>query len=174
MKLSLLLPALLLPSTASAFFWNRGTVDDSPSDDFSGDSIEVSIISTNSDLDQFRIVTKPRPGYDPSTDKVEMYEKYGSCVGSDEILDGDDTPKVSADCCWNTRNFHIWPEKQNVEVGSDYNLDYTYGGGGQCSSSSDSKKKVAVDPGMYNSYMVQVYSKNWWSTTYERVIRFPK
>eukprot|EP00980_Cylindrotheca_fusiformis_P023917 scaffold11201_cov151-Cylindrotheca_fusiformis.AAC.1 len=174
MKLSLLLPALLLPITASASLFGGGRGHDSGGDDFAGDFIELDIISSNSDFDQFRIITKPRTSYDPSTDKLEVYKKYGSCVDSHEIMDGDDAPKVSNDCCWKFKEFSIWPEKQSLEVGSEYTLDYKYDGDGQCSKITRSQNPVTVGPGTYNSYMVQVSSENWWSTDYERVIRFPK
>eukprot|EP00980_Cylindrotheca_fusiformis_P013272 scaffold3374_cov141-Cylindrotheca_fusiformis.AAC.3 len=159
MKLPLLLSALLA-TAASAF---------------SGDTITVDIVSSSSDLDQFRIVTKPRPGYNPATDKVEVYKKGGYCVDANEIMDGDDTPKSSSDCCWNIREFHIWPEKQNVEIGSNFILDYKYGGGGQCSKPNGrGYNRVTVGPGTYNSYMIQVWTNNWMDTHFERVIRFPK
>eukprot|EP00980_Cylindrotheca_fusiformis_P024290 scaffold11714_cov153-Cylindrotheca_fusiformis.AAC.4 len=165
MKLSLLLLALL-PATSSAHF--------SGSDDFSGDTIEVNLVvakSKHSDY-QFRIITKPRSGYDPSTDKVEVYQQYGLCVDGDEIMDGDETPKLSSDCCMGIEEFHIWPEKQKVEVGNDFKLDFKYGGGGECSKIQNPQNPVTVGPGIYNSYMVQVKNK-WYIKAYDRVIRFP-
>eukprot|EP00980_Cylindrotheca_fusiformis_P015417 scaffold4341_cov91-Cylindrotheca_fusiformis.AAC.1 len=157
MKQTLLVSALLAV-TASAF---------------SGDTIQVDIVSSSLDLDHFRIITKPRAGYDPATDKVEIYQKNGKCVDADELMDGDDAPKTSGDCCNGIRDFHIWPEKQNLEVGSEFRLDYKYGGSGQCSKIHRHQTPVSVEPGTYNSYMVQVYARSLFSKDFERVIRFP-
>eukprot|EP00980_Cylindrotheca_fusiformis_P023289 scaffold10331_cov73-Cylindrotheca_fusiformis.AAC.1 len=63
MKLHLFLPALLA-AAASAF---------------SGDTIKLEMFAGGDDIDQFRIVTKPRNGYDPFTDVIEVYKTDGGC-----------------------------------------------------------------------------------------------
>eukprot|EP00980_Cylindrotheca_fusiformis_P013274 scaffold3374_cov141-Cylindrotheca_fusiformis.AAC.5 len=137
----------------------------------SGDSITVDIWSKNSlAMDQVRIVTRPRPGYDPAIDTVEVYQKNGKCVDADELMGGDRTPKVPNDCCWDIKGFHIWPELQNVEVGKRFDVDFKYED--TCAVIDSNSNHASLNAGTYNSYMVQVHESDWQWKNFERVVRF--
>eukprot|EP00980_Cylindrotheca_fusiformis_P020280 scaffold7330_cov146-Cylindrotheca_fusiformis.AAC.19 len=162
MKITLLVAALVAV-TASAkptAFW--------------GDTIEVEIWDKSSEaMNQVRIVTKPKPGYNPAVHTVEVYQKNGKCVDADEFMDSDSTPKKPDECCWGIKGFHIWPEQQNVEIGNSFDVDFKYRDDDACAVvDSNYYRGSVLGAGTYNSYMVQVHEEDWRWTKHERVIRF--
>eukprot|EP00980_Cylindrotheca_fusiformis_P012252 scaffold2993_cov154-Cylindrotheca_fusiformis.AAC.1 len=133
---------------------------------FSGDTIKVEIFAGGSDLDQFRIITKPRNGYDPFIDYMEVYKPDGGCVDAKEIKNGDDAPKFFY-TLRSYKGFNIWADKQNVDVGSSFKVDYVYEGS-QCKRIDTYQNYKYVEPGTYNAYFIHVKSAEE-----KRVIRFP-
>eukprot|EP00980_Cylindrotheca_fusiformis_P030386 scaffold24743_cov186-Cylindrotheca_fusiformis.AAC.1 len=149
MKLILFVGALLAGTASAAF---------------SGDTIKLDMHpggrSPITKVDHFRIVTKPRNGYDPFIDFIEVYKTDGTCVAEKEIMDGDDVPKVYTELIMDETGrslrsgFNIWADLQNVDVGSSFKVDYTYEGS-QCKRIDNDQGYDYVEPGTYNAYMVQ-------------------
>eukprot|EP00980_Cylindrotheca_fusiformis_P012256 scaffold2995_cov130-Cylindrotheca_fusiformis.AAC.1 len=162
MKLILFVGALLAATASAAF---------------SGDTIKLDMhpvgVNPLVTIDHFRIVTKPRNGYDPFVDFIEVYKADGTCVDEKEIMDGDDAPTEYKNLIMDETGrklrvgFNIWADLQNVDVGSSFKVDYTYEGS-QCKRIDSDQGYDYVEPGTYNAYMVQVRNAD-----VERVIRFP-
>lgn len=160
MKLPLLLAALL-------------AVTDSAN---TGDWIRLDLNSGYSSLDQVRILTQPRAGYNAGTDKVKIFKDDGDCVDDTAFLEGDDIPEKNWECCklWALEGFKVWPEQQDKKASKDFYVDYKYDGGDTCGTVEEHATFPTVMPkGTYNSYMVQAYETGGLEQ-YNRVLQFPK
>eukprot|EP00980_Cylindrotheca_fusiformis_P020404 scaffold7427_cov162-Cylindrotheca_fusiformis.AAC.3 len=96
----------------------------------SGDWVTLNMNSGSSAIDQVRILTKPRAGYNPATDKVKVYQKSGNCIDDDALLEGHDVPVKYYECCkkHNLKGFKVWAEQQNVEIkdSDELYVDFLY------------------------------------------------
>jgi hypothetical protein len=115
--------------------------------------------------DQMRILTKPRPGYNPATDTPSVWVLSSGCEESSAVDFLFDPVDHESKCCEQNalQGFTMWPEKQNYMIPQGANIIvedvFTVDQGCTTRYTGNDKANVALTPGeTYNVYMTQGFS----------------
>lgn len=144
-----------------------------------GDILQMKMV-TIGQTDQMRILTKPRPGYDPATDAPSIWNMQDGC----EVVSSVDFIFAPVDeqskCCKleSLDGFNLWPEQQDytIPTGADIVAQEQFALNNGCfERSSKSDDSYILQAGQkYNSYMAQTLSHDKSTEHFDNVVEFHK
>ena len=144
-----------------------------------GDIIQMKMV-TIGQTDQIRILTKPRPGYNPANDAPSVWNMKDGCedVSSVDFIfsDVDEESK----CCKleSLDGFNLWPEQQDYTIPAGANIvaeeKFALDNGCFQRTSGSGGSNTLQAGRTYNSYMAQTLSHDKSEEFFDNVIEFHK
>ncbi|KAL3935356.1 MAG: hypothetical protein SGBAC_009114 [Bacillariaceae sp.] len=142
-----------------------------------GDILQMKMV-TIGQTDQMRILTKPRPGYDPATDAPSIWNVQDGC----EVVSSVDFIFAPVDeqskCCEleSLDGFNLWPEQQDytIPTGADIVAQEQFALNNGCfERSNKSGDSYILQAGQkYNSYMAQTLSHDKSTEHFDNIVEF--